>query len=139
MWLAQEQVQATYEAGEAYEEHPYAGYDVDAALGDGADAAALAPAPAHEGVEGEGERGEAYEEEEYAEGGGGGHRLEGAVLPRAGHAREEGPEAGVGVEGRELERAPEVLGVALAGLDGPLYKVEGVPVLAAAGPDAREG
>jgi hypothetical protein len=30
--LAQQQVQARGEAGEAYEEHPYAGYDVDAAF-----------------------------------------------------------------------------------------------------------
>ncbi len=30
--LAQQQVQAAREAGEAYEEHPYAGYYVDAAL-----------------------------------------------------------------------------------------------------------
>jgi hypothetical protein len=43
------------------------------------------------------------------------------------------------VEWGELQRAPEVIGVALAGLDGPLYKVEGVPVLAAAGADAGEG
>ena len=121
--LAQQQVQAGDEAGEAYEEHPYAGYDVDAAFGYGADAAALVPAAAQEGVGGEGERGDAYEDEEDAEGRRGGHRLDGAVLPRAGHAREEGPEPGVGVEGGELERAPEVLGVALAGLDGPLYKV----------------
>jgi hypothetical protein len=41
--------------------------------------------------------------------------------------------------GGELQRAPEVIGVALAGLDGPLYKVEGVPELAAAGADAGEG
>ncbi len=100
--LAQQQVQAGREAGEAYKEHPYAGYDVDAALGDGADAAALAPAAAQEGVGGEGEGGDAYEDEEDAEGRRGGHRLGGAVLSRAGHAREEGPEAGVGVEGGEL-------------------------------------
>ena len=139
MWLAQQQVQAPDEAGEAYEEHPYAGYDVNAALGDGADTAALALAAAQEGVGGEGERGEAYEEQECAEGDGGGHRLDRAVLPGAGHAGEQGAEAGVGVEGGELERAPEVVGVALPGLDGPLYKVEGVPELAAAGADAREG
>ena len=95
VWLAQQQVEAGCEAGEAYDQHSYAGYDVDAALRDGADTAALAPAAAKEGVGGEGERGDAYGEEEYAERGGGGHRLEGAVLPRAGHAREEGPEAGV--------------------------------------------
>ena len=46
MWLAQQQVQAGDEAREAYQEHPYAGYDVDAAFGDGADAAALASAAA---------------------------------------------------------------------------------------------
>ena len=94
VWLAQ-QVEAGCEAGEAYDQHPYTGYDVDAALRDGAEAAALAPAAAKEGVGGEGERGDAYDEEEYAERAGGGHRLEGAVRPRAGHAREEGPEAGV--------------------------------------------
>ena len=74
VWLAQQQVEAGCEAGEAYDQHPYAGYDVDAGLRDLTDAAALAPAASKEGVGGEGERGDAYEKEEYAEGGGGGHR-----------------------------------------------------------------
>ena len=85
--LAQQQVEASDEAREAYDEHPYAGNDVNAALGDGADAAALAPAAAQEGVEGEGERGDAYEDQEHPERGG---RLHGtlarAFAPGVGHA-----------------------------------------------------
>src|SRR4028119_2122602 len=88
---------------------------------------------------GRGARGAGCWERQAPEGGGRSPRLVRAVLSGAGHAREQGAEAWVGVEGGELQRAPEVLGVALAGLDGPLYKVEGGPELAAAGADAGEG
>src|SRR5919112_6346692 len=61
-----------------------------------------------------------------------------SVAPVVHHAGEEGTEAWVGVQGRELQRAPEVLDVALAGFDGPLDVVEGVAEFAAAGLDAGE-
>src|SRR5215210_489694 len=61
-----------------------------------------------------------------------------SVAPVANHAGEEGAEARVGVQGRELQRAPEVLDVALAGIDGLLDVVERVAVFAAAGLDAGE-
>ena len=61
-----------------------------------------------------------------------------SVAPVAHHAGEEGAEAWVGVQGRELQRAPEVLDVALAGIDGLLDVVERVAVFAAAGLDAGE-
>ena len=61
-----------------------------------------------------------------------------SVAPVADHAGEEGAEAWVGVQGRELQRAPEVLDVALAGIDGLLDVVERVAVFAAAGLDAGE-
>src|SRR5215212_3599877 len=62
-----------------------------------------------------------------------------SVSSLAHHAGEEGAETRVGVQGRELQRAPEVLDVTLAGLHGPLDVVEGVAELAAAGLDAGEG
>src|SRR5215218_6448646 len=61
-----------------------------------------------------------------------------AVALLSHHAGEEGAEAWVGVQGGELERAPEVLDVALAGVYGLLDIVQGVAVLAAAGLDACE-
>ena len=61
-----------------------------------------------------------------------------SVAPVADHAGEEGAKAWVGVQGRELQRAPEVLDVALTGIDGLLYIVERVAVFAAAGLDAGE-
>src|SRR5215210_4909043 len=54
-----------------------------------------------------------------------------SVAPVAHHAGEEGSKAWVGVQRRELQRAPEVL-------DGLLYIVERVAVFAAAGLDAGE-
>ena len=60
------------------------------------------------------------------------------VAPVAHHAGEKGAEAWVGVQGRELQRAPEVLDVALSGIDGLLDIVERVAVFAAAGLDAGE-
>jgi hypothetical protein len=61
-----------------------------------------------------------------------------SVAPVAHHAGEEGSKAWVGVQRRELQRAPEVLDVAFAGLDGLLDIVERVAVFAAAGLDAGE-
>src|SRR5215204_4328159 len=61
-----------------------------------------------------------------------------SVAPVAHHSGEEGSKAWVGVQRRELQRAPEVLDVALAGLDGLLDIVERVAVFAAAGLDAGE-
>ena len=61
-----------------------------------------------------------------------------SVAPIANHTGEEGAETWVGVQGRELQRAPEVLDVALAGVDGLLDVVERVAVFAAAGLDAGE-
>src|SRR5215217_1772691 len=61
-----------------------------------------------------------------------------SVAPVAHHAGKEGAEAWVGVQGRELQRAPEVLDVALAGIDGLLDVVERVAVFAAAGLDAGQ-
>src|SRR5918996_753497 len=61
-----------------------------------------------------------------------------SVAPVANHAGKEGAEAWVGVQGRELQRAPEVLDVALAGIDGLLDIVERVAVFAAAGLNAGE-
>src|SRR5215210_295512 len=54
------------------------------------------------------------------------------------HAGEEGAEAWVGVKGRELQRAPEVLDIALPGVHGPLDVVEGVAELAAPSLDAGQ-
>src|SRR5215207_3114617 len=59
-----------------------------------------------------------------------------SVAPVAHHAGKEGAEAWVGMQGRELQRAPEVLDVALAGIDSLLDVVERVAVFAAAGLDA---
>src|ERR687893_2580554 len=61
-----------------------------------------------------------------------------SVAPVTDHAGEEGAEAWVGMQGRELQRAPEVFDVALAGIDGLLDVVERVAVRAAAGLDAGE-
>src|ERR671921_1334657 len=61
-----------------------------------------------------------------------------SVAPVVHHTGEEGTEAWVGVQGRELQRAPEVLDVALAGIDGLLDIVERVAVFAAAGLNAGE-
>src|SRR3712207_5642726 len=60
------------------------------------------------------------------------------LIPHAHHAGEERAEAGVGAQGCELEGAPEVLHVALAGLYRFLDVVERVAVVAAAGADAGE-
>ena len=50
-----QEVTSGAEAEEPDQGHPDTGYEVDAALGEGADAAPLAPASACEGVEAEGE------------------------------------------------------------------------------------
>jgi hypothetical protein len=91
-----EEVDACGEAQSADDQHPYTGDDVDAALGDGADAAFLPSATAQQGVEAEGEAGHACEREQEAEGQGGGHEVLLALVPHAHHAGEEGAEAGVG-------------------------------------------
>ena len=61
-----------------------------------------------------------------------------SVAPVANHAGEEGAETWVGVQGCELQRAPEVLDVALTGLDRLLDVVERVAIFAAAGLNAGE-
>src|SRR5215208_389700 len=61
-----------------------------------------------------------------------------SVAPVANHTGEEGAETWVGVQRRELKCAPEVLHVALAGIDGLLDVVERIAVFAAASLDAGE-
>src|SRR5215210_8991779 len=61
-----------------------------------------------------------------------------SVAPVVHHAGEEGAEAGVCVQGCELQRAPEVLDVALPGVDGLLDVVQRVAVFPTAGLDAGE-
>ena len=68
-----EQIHAGREAQRADHEHPYAGDDVYAAFGEGADASPLAAPAAQEGVEAEEDAGQAHEDEQDAEGEGGGH------------------------------------------------------------------
>src|SRR5215212_11161544 len=62
-----------------------------------------------------------------------------STLSVAHHAGEKVTEARVSVQGRELQRAPEVFDVAFTGIDGLLYVVERVAVLTAAGLYAGEG
>ena len=125
--------------------HPDTGHDVNAALGKGADAAALAPTAAQEGIEAEGEGAEPGEGKEQACGEGKRHAVSLRALPRSftriprgAHAGEEGAELRVVAQGGELQRLLEVLGVLLAGGDGLLDVVEGGGVVAAAGPYAGE-
>ncbi len=61
-----QEVAAGAEAQDADHRHPDAGHDVYAALGEGTDAAPLAPTAAQEGVEAEGEGDETGEDEEQA-------------------------------------------------------------------------
>ena len=87
------------------------GDEVDAAFGYRADPTLLAPTAAQQGVGGEGEDQQCLESRR------GRHPNLVRCSYRQPYGRE-GAETWVGVQGRELQRAPEVLDVALAGVDG---------------------